>query len=204
MDTSKLSINVFGNIELSNEVMVSDPCYDLETWCQIKLDNVKPGIYNSYVVKSDEDSWGIRCSSLIVKHKDKVLNECTEFIEHKGEVGVDSGQAGIFDMSIYPPKPHVRNKENPFYDECCDITCSRMSSGILSNKKGIVSSSGYGDGGYSLFYSTDDEGQIDYMHIIFIGPELNDEDFESDEEFYLALSEELDTYFSAIHGLIFN
>ncbi len=30
------------DIELGDKVMVSDPCYDLDIWCQGVLENVKP------------------------------------------------------------------------------------------------------------------------------------------------------------------
>jgi len=45
-------------ITLSENVMVSDPCYTTDTWCQTKLDNVLPGLYNVEVEKSDEGDWG--------------------------------------------------------------------------------------------------------------------------------------------------
>ena len=32
-------------IKLGNKVMVSDPCYGLDTWCQGVLENVLPGNY---------------------------------------------------------------------------------------------------------------------------------------------------------------
>ena len=48
-------------ITLSENVMVSDPCYSLDTWCQTKLNNVLPGIYNVQVEKSDEDVLGDCC-----------------------------------------------------------------------------------------------------------------------------------------------
>ena len=32
-------------ITLSNVVMVSDPCYKLDTWCQTIITNVLPGTY---------------------------------------------------------------------------------------------------------------------------------------------------------------
>ena len=32
-------------ITLTNRVVVSDPCYDIPTWCQIILNNVLPGGY---------------------------------------------------------------------------------------------------------------------------------------------------------------
>lgn len=201
---NNLNAVLFNNITLSNKVMVSDPCYDIGTWCQIQLDNVKSGKYNVHVVKSDEDYWGIRCASLIVKHVDKEISHDTELIIHEGEVGVDSGQAGIFDMSIYPEESHTRTSEDIFYDECCDLTLSKMSCGILSNGKGIVSSSGYGDGGYNLLYSKDENGAIDYMHILFIAPDIYEKDYESEKEFEEAYDNELKSHINAIHDLIYN
>lgn len=196
----ELTYERLGIINLSKDVMVTDPCYEVGTWCQIRLDNVKPGKYEAFVVKSDEGDWGIRCSSLIVKHIDMKFDECTEILTHDGEVGVDSGQAGIFDMSIYPEVPHKRGHENKFYEECCDLTLSKIRCGALLNRKGIVSSTGYGDGSYPLCYSINNEGQIDYMHIIYIGPDVDYDD----ENYDLSYSEALESYFSTIHGLIFN
>lgn len=201
---NNLETVIFRDITLSDKVMVSDPCYDIGTWCQIQLDNVKPGNYNVHVIKSDEETWGIRCASLIVKHVDKKISNDMELIIHDGEVGVDSGQAGIFDMSIYPEHQHTRTSEDVFYEECCDTTLSRMSCGTLSNGKGVVSSSGYGDGSYNLLYSKDENGAIDYMHILFIEPDIYEEDYESDKEFEEAYNSELNSHINAIHSLIYH
>lgn len=201
-NNKELDIIKFSNITLGNKVMVSDPCYDIGTWCQIILENVKPGAYETYVVKKDEDYWGIRCDSLIVKHVDKEINSNIEFVIHQGEVGVDSGQAGIFDFSIYPEKPHTRTSEDIFYENCCNITLSKMSCGTLRNGKGIVSSSGYGDGGYTLIVSEDEHGQIDYMHILFIGPEFDEDDYETDKECEEACKSEIHNYVEKISSMI--
>lgn len=187
-----------GTIELSSNVMVSDPCYTIGTWCQIQLNNVKPGQYEVFTVTSDEGEWGIRSANLILKHVDTVLDENFLLIEHEGDVGVDSGQAGIFDMSIYPKNAHSKIEYSTFLDECAIYTSTEERCGILSNKKGAVSSSGYGDGSYVLLYSTNDQEQIEYMNIMFIGP-----DVASDID-NLQYSEELESHISAIHGLIFN
>ena len=57
-------------ITLSENVMVSDPCYSLDTWCQTKLNGVLPGKYNVDVQKSDEGDWGTRVSSITIIHED--------------------------------------------------------------------------------------------------------------------------------------
>lgn len=41
-----------GELELSDSVYVSDPCYDPGTWCQALVDNLKPGKYIGYMKKA--------------------------------------------------------------------------------------------------------------------------------------------------------
>lgn len=189
-----------GDINLNKNIMISDPCYPIGTWCQIQLNNIKPGIYEAFCIKSNEDEWGIRSSSLIIKHKDIHMVEYDELNIHTGDIGVDSGQAGIFDISIYPSDNHNKIYRENFYNECCDLTLSDNSCGALLNKKGIVSSSGYGDGSYTLYYNENENNEIDYLHILFIGPDID----YTNNDYELIYSEDLESYFSTIHGLIFN
>jgi hypothetical protein len=66
-------------------------------------------------------------------------------------IGIDSGQCGIFDDTIYPADKKSRGKfddKGSFYGECCQITLSKEKGGIMKNCKGLVSSSGFGDGIY--------------------------------------------------------
>ncbi len=89
-------------IKLSNNVRVSDPCYDDSVWCKTRLTDVYPGEYNVIVEKSDEGGWGNRVSRVSVIHKAYVM-ECEDeslWQEHS-EIGVDSGQAGIFCETSY-------------------------------------------------------------------------------------------------------
>jgi hypothetical protein len=46
-------------ITLSENVMVSDPCYTPDTWCQTKLDNVLPGLYNVEVDYTTKEQVGV-------------------------------------------------------------------------------------------------------------------------------------------------
>ena len=88
-------------INLEEEVMVSDPCYSIPTWCQIKLTGVLPGEYIPMVHKtSDTGGWGTRIAVLQAVHKD-YINDSLSWRNYPGQVGVDSGQAGIFSMSSY-------------------------------------------------------------------------------------------------------
>jgi len=168
-------------ITLSENVMVSDPCYTPDTWCQTKLDNVLPGLYNVEVERHDEGTgWGVRVSSITVIHKDY---EDTDDWEQHSEVGVDSGQCGVFCMTSY------RNDEiaegittptldNPFvlpyndkggdkwYEKICHFTLCEPQWGLYDT--GVVSSSGIGDGLYPLDVMMDGD-KIVGMRLEYLG-----------------------------------
>lgn len=160
--------------------MVSDPCYSPDTWCQTKLDNVLPGLYNVEVVRHDEGTgWGVRVSSITVIHKDY---EDTDDWEQHSECGVDSGQCGVFCMTGY------RNDEvsvgittptldNPFvipfredgdkwYEKMCQFTIHKDQFGLYDT--GVVSSSGIGDGQYPLDVMMDGD-KIVGMRLEYLG-----------------------------------
>jgi len=155
------TVKNLGFIELSEKVVVSDPCYDRDTWCMVTDLAVKPGRYKASVISSDEGEWGVRISLLMLVHEDHIDSQLSKWEPVKGSVGVDSGQCGIFDDTIFPQaKDHTDHE--PFYDECCDITLKK-NVGILKNNKGFVSSSGYGDGSYELSAISKDGERVALM-----------------------------------------
>ena len=150
-------------ITLSENVMVSDPCYSPDTWCQTKLTNVLPGKYNVEVDKHDEGTgWGVRVSSITVVHEDYV--DDGDWEQHS-ECGVDSGQCGIFCMTGYRNDELSKSittptLDNPFvlpyndkggdmwYEKMCHFTLHKDQWGLYDT--GVVSSSGIGDGLYPM------------------------------------------------------
>ena len=146
-------------ITLESNVMVSDPCYSDETWCQVKLKDVLPGKYKTTCrITSDTGGWGERCSVLLAVHEDYVL-ENLSWRNHPGDVGVDSGQAGIFCMTSYRNDEIAETIKNgngirfdnsgdgdKWYEKMCRFTLTDKKWG--SYDTGVVSSSGIGDGGY--------------------------------------------------------
>lgn len=166
-------------IKLSNEVMVSDPCYTDPTWCQHKLSNVLPGEYSVHCKTYESDGWGKRNSMLLAVHKD-YENKNLKWEECEGaDIGVDSGQAGIFDLPYYRKDSVFDNQESKFlrgyskkedeegevwYGHMCDRTLGEEGWGHFEH--GVVSSSGYGDGSYTL-YTASINGQVVAMCIDF-------------------------------------
>lgn len=135
-------------IKLGKKVVVSDPCYDLGTWCLAIIENVKVGEYLVNVTKMDTKGWGNRVSSIKVVHAENIFSKHNwEKTEH--EIGVDSGQAGIFDF------PTFRKNNEGWYDSMCDLTDGEPGWGTYN--KGVVSRSGFGDGSYDLYISKVDD-----------------------------------------------
>ena len=170
----------YGSFEVTgNDLRVTDPCYELESTGGITLVNVKPGKWYTHAVIIDkQDGWGERVASLTVVHESYPVHHRPGIdVDCKPIIAVDSGQAGFFDIDKYP-KADDDIKEK-FYDENCRLTLSKEKGGIVFNS-GVVTSSGYGDGCYRLYYDMDSDinsnGEIIAAEIVFI------EDDEDDDE----------------------
>jgi hypothetical protein len=228
----------FGDIELSNKVIVSDPCYTRGTWCAGEMENIKPGTYKTFLQYSDEDDWGVRVAELIVIHESVESIEKEQWEETDIHVGVDSGQAGVFCDTIYPHGNSTGDwgTEGTFYHEACEATLGEgynelsnwgrikaqyddyqemsearkkiqleiledMAPRFKTSKivlesikkgeftlekpewnqgsdilgKGLVSSSGYGDGGYSCHVVKDND-EVVAIKIVYIGEHEDEEE----------------------------
>jgi hypothetical protein len=152
-------------IKLGKEVMISDPCYTDPTWCQHKLKNVLPGEYSVYNKYYNAGDWGRRNSMLIAVHKDYEMEDDLRWKRCPGAtIGVDSGQAGIFDHTYYRKDSVFENQESKFLNEyrrntneegevwyahMCDRTLGEEGWGYFEH--GVVARSGFGDGAYTLY-----------------------------------------------------
>jgi hypothetical protein len=165
---------------------VTDPCYERGTWCAGVLDNVKNGVWESYAYIENYGRnllGGERVKALAVKHKGTNIDWGFKEQVADFEVGVDSGQAGFFNESLYPDgEPGEYGDMHTFYGRACaqthDETNRHQHAGTI--KEGVVSSSGWGDGGYSCTYVKDNDGQVVAARIDFITDE-EDEDGNEDE-----------------------
>ena len=117
----------------SGKMIVTDPCYDKDTWCQAKLDNVRNGTWKATAEYSDEGDWGDRVAGIWVWHDSLNIDNpamqfpaCPEYIP--ADIGVDSGQAGFFDLEQYPNDPH---EDDAFYNAVCKLTLSGVPYSVL-------------------------------------------------------------------------
>jgi hypothetical protein len=162
-------------IQLGKRVRVSDPCYGTCVWCSGVVDNVKEGTYNVDINLSDEGMWGERVKSLTAIHSEYSGHSIIE--KAPFEVGVDSGQAGIYDEDYYRQYHSEDDCNDDWYKEVCDLTDP------FGTKDGkcVVSSSGYGDGGYNCYLLRDKNNEVVGFQIVFIEDE-EDEDYDEYEE----------------------
>ena len=158
-----------GTMTLGNEVDITDPCYDKDTWCRETVECV-PGEYTGYVKISDEGRWGKRVASIAIYKDDKVKDLYS--MEYIGHIGVDAGLAGFFN-----DKPDFHNdKWMEFLEESGVFKADGeydYSKNYYDCGYGLFSSSGYGDGEYDV-YATPER---DAFMIEFIREDEDDDEF---------------------------
>ena len=164
----------------SGELLVADPGYDLE--------DVKDGELGGHVKRAKKGLWtlsvkydppqgeGRRCAELLVKHESVTTSKGLLRSRQKGMIGVDSGQAGIFDARRFRdpnvvPKDHVwKDKpidpDDAWYSLCCEQTLDAAGAGVIPF--GAVSSSGYGDGAYEWDVYRNKSGDAVAVRILFM------------------------------------
>ena len=163
---------------VSGRMVVSDPCYEIGTGCQGVLENVRKGRWMCNATVACGGAYDMCVAELAAWRGSPAGPGDLRWKEESSfAVGVDSGQAGIFDMAHYR---HDRIAEavqrlmqesicpeEPWYSLCCDRTFgSEMGAGIVPY--GVVSSSGIGDGAYRCFTRKDRGSHIIGVRIVFI------------------------------------
>jgi len=116
---------------LSGNLLVTDPCYSkFETGCQLTLENVRKGTWQSVVEYIEPDKADIRVSRILAWHdSQKVEDPFYDFpltrLEGHG-IAVDSGQAGFFDLEAFPG-----GQDETFYNTVCELTLEKIPPSIL-------------------------------------------------------------------------
>lgn len=180
---------------VSGRVFVSDPCYEPDGHCQVILENVHNGLWTMKMIHSTEGAWGRRVAELVC-----TANDCRPETGWQvvGEMGVDSGQGGIFDAKYYrndaiAENPDYKYEDSPlvdvegdgdnWYNLCCDRTLAEEFNGGSVIPYGAVSSSGYGDGIYNVHVQYAKK-EIVAIRIVFIGDEEEEEENDDESGYY--------------------
>lgn len=169
-------VSVIGQFEVtSGALIVSDPCYKREyledgTDIMGRIEGVRNGIWYAEV--------HLDCGTvteLVATAEETFPKEWWWRREKFFEVGVDSGQAGIFDDSVYPQVDIVKYGDpDNFYGRCCEQTVDVA--GVVPG--GVVSRSGHGDGCYLCFTARNEAGECIGVKIVF----MTDEDTDDEDE----------------------
>ena len=181
-------IEKIGTFKTKSDVLrITDPCYTKDTWCSGILKDCKIGEWSAFFIYSDEGSWGTRVSQILVIFGNVTISEAQKILDESNwenseiHVGVDSGQAGIFEDVKYPEdETGEYGDTNTFYGKCCELTCENNEQGGVLDF-GVVSSSGYGDGSYDCLLAKKDD-KINAIKIIFIDENNLSNENEEEEE----------------------
>ena len=168
--------NIGTFVQETDKIFVSDPSY---TYIEkehiadsslmklnLLINDVLSGKWNTMICVKNIDLH--RNSELICSYESVDLSGISNNIsewEFVDDIGVDSAQAGIYDLAYY------RNNENSWNDMNWSISSKpTVYAGIISH--GAVSLSGYGDGFYPVYISKNSQSQVVAIRIIFIETEL--------------------------------
>lgn len=167
-------VTYLGSFAQNTECMiVSDPAIETDLEVRVKqsrsfgspiLENVKPGIYHSWNIKSEltyKSEGRIFNQSditLLLAIHQEYINSNLKWIKIMS-VPVDSSQAGIYDCNYFNPQ----NSE--WYEMNTKISLSPVEGGVMPN--GVVSSAGGGDGFYQA-YASYHEGRVIAIYIDFM------------------------------------
>lgn len=164
-----------GNFEVnSGQLVVADPCYELDTNIIIMgvLEAVLNGTWVGEVEKVEIPDWGEANAKLTAYHHSAAEQGVfLEWIKCPFVAGVDSGQAGIFDIQKYriPDADSTSDSsdtDTEWYYACCDITESGEEAGVLDG--GVVSRTGMGDGAYGVYKAVNEQELVVGVKIVFI------------------------------------
>jgi len=142
-----------GRIRLNSSTRVCDPCYDEYTGDVPDISRVldtEPGAYDCYVTSKNTEFGGeIACLAVVITTDDMSSKSTKEVVDsarwkYRCSVGNDSGQMGIYSRAYF--SRNAKCKE--WYDNVCKITLGPEAG--TTNGKGVVSSSGDGDGYYAI------------------------------------------------------
>ena len=158
-------IKYLGSVNFGDKVVMSDPCYDRDGGVVVK--DILPGNYLCLVGREDRDKRNAFVIALhenfyrpnMESHWDNPADILESFrlqgfsYKRAGDIGVDSGQAGIYDYDEFINHEKEREYNNPehWYRQVCETTEDGKARAGLINGKGVTSSSGWGDGCYDSY-----------------------------------------------------
>lgn len=117
-----------GTFEVTQpELIISDPCYAPGTWCMGIVPNAQPGIWEAEIGFFHEGKHDAAVAYLAAFHQHCPPKNQLIAREELFKVGVDSGQAGVFDKPFYRAGADAgqipsEDALEAWYNSCCNQT----------------------------------------------------------------------------------
>ncbi len=137
-------------------IVVTDPCYEPGTWCASPPLPARDGEWSAEVSVGGREGRVMELRAFGPGFDASLRSERGDF-----EVGVDSGQAGVFSAARFKG-----GRDEAFYEACCAATLSAKQGGVVAG--GCVSATGFGDGGYRARLWRDAAGLVCGVQVVFI------------------------------------
>lgn len=163
-------------IKLGTRTFISDPCYDKNTWCAGEV-NTLPG---DYIVKEIAEMGKYpTLKGLFVVHSSQYekidYSDCYE--DSLIDVGVDSGECGIYDSEKYP-EDGIEFDDSKFEEDSVVYRAPDGDWGVTAGNFG-------GDGSYKAYLHRNGDEKVDAIYLDFtMGEyeEYDDEEYDEEEE----------------------
>ena len=167
MRTKKVNLGI---VNLGENVMISDPCYGVQTWCNSLVLEVAKGKYNALVRIGKDGQWGERVTELTLCHESHKPFTALKHLEHHSAfIGVDSGTCGIYDLDYFESNHDDHSSDEDWYQKNVmnDFYYTKEQA-FITDGKGVHSCSGYGDGMYHAYVKRNENNKVFQITIKFI------------------------------------
>lgn len=153
----KLAKKIIGWHDFHGSVDITDPGYDKDTWCRKNDVKIADGEYLCVTwIYRKRGKHPDRRVSIIGIYLDGKIPDQND-MEDIGLIGVDAGMAGFF-----------HNKPDYTDDEWASFCNNLGNEDEWLTDEGFWSSSGYGDGCYTVYASKNEQGIINALEVRFI------------------------------------
>lgn len=154
------NLEYVGEMVFDNNIDISDPCYSRDGYSNIIDYKIKGGKYGCYIKYGKPEEWEENRIAEIAIIK-KGYGGTKDMVWNKADaIGVDSGLAGFFN--------HKNEYSNEEWSDFCDRLCDREEKWWVNIDNGFFSESGWGDGGYYVYESRNNNNEVIALKIVFI------------------------------------
>lgn len=154
------NLEYVGEMVFDNNIDISDPCYSRNGCGNIIDYKIKEGKYGCYIKYGKPEEWEENRIAEIAIIK-KGYGGTKDMVWNKADaIGVDSGLAGFFN--------HKNEYSNEEWSDFCDRLCDREEKWWVNIDNGFFSESGWGDGGYYVYESRNNNNEVIALKIVFI------------------------------------